>query len=790
MIEALSNPEKDRLKEDGTNLSSWLQNLAMFSGLFFKKYTALDLTPLISYIYYQLNDDNTLDLVVLSELLQKMAGLESAENFTDQELEAQAGGPILKTEVASLQNRNVALKGHRKPSQKLLASLVQSELAVPLWIMLGKLAFSAVYKTDISHLKLLGLLTDQCHDVLIQYSEFFAQHAFENGLKIEALPNVHELKEMGVELDYAFYMRRVWEKNFIGKSNLELLIAELGKGISSSVLLPTCPNLCLTSTVLECFWKLELQDLWVPSAIYESEINRFKGIAASTEAPLLIAEADKAKWQKDKERAGKVIGSLEAEMELRKGVVKLVNNWLTENRNLFFSADGNRTDIIAQLLHFCVMPRALFSPSDAIYAAKFMHSLHMLGCPNFSSLSCYDRIINGLASYLVILTEKEAHCYGRFLNEVLALLARWHGNKEFYEKEAIGEGRPGFLQKWGRKNNHCSSSTGNVGHDNEEDEEKAGEDGMRMDTESPVPSNDMDIDGVTVEKNQAPVNNPLMYEDFRHVMYKWHLKLYRAFLAALETGDYMPIRNAIIILSRTTNFFPALRKIGGSLEKAVGKIMKEEEGKREDLRLLATRLSAMLTGQKGRWVAESVFHRVGLSTADADNVGGVEASPKRSSTEAVGSSAGGDELETKVKRMKLEGDGDADASHSQTPPPPPSTSNSKEEAERELRRKLEERKRAAASDSTKGSKEKDKEKEKEVPSSSSASRQQSSKEQTSTKISKESSSRVESSRRSGGTSSSQPTTYENRRTPSDREQWRHDRYRDQDNSSRRTSSRR
>ena len=210
LIEALSNPEKDRLKDDGTNLSSWLQNLALFSGLFFKKYTSIDLTPLISYIYYQLNDDNTLDLVVLSELLQKMAGLESTENLTDQELEAQAGGPILKGEVAALQNRNVTSKGHRKPAQRLLSSLVQSELAVPLWIMLGKLAFSAVYKTDISHLKLLGLLTDQCHDVLIQYSEFFAQHAFENGLQMEALPSVHELKEMGVELDYAYYMRRVW----------------------------------------------------------------------------------------------------------------------------------------------------------------------------------------------------------------------------------------------------------------------------------------------------------------------------------------------------------------------------------------------------------------------------------------------------------------------------------------------------------------------------------------------------------------------------------------------------
>lgn len=770
---------------------------------------------------------------MLSELLQKMAGLESAANLTDQELEAQAGGPVLRAEIAQRQNRNVAAaKGHRKPAQRLLAALVQSSKAVPLWIALGKLAFAAVYKTDIGHLKLLGLLTDQCHDVLVQYSEFFAPHAAVNGLGVGALPSVHALREMGVELDYAFYMRRVWERSHVDKSNLELLIAELAKGIPSSTLLASCPNLCLTSTVLEAFWRLELQDLWVPTGIYEGEIARFKAISGATEAPLLASEADKAQWVKDKERAAKVISSLEAELTLRRGVVRLVESWLAANKAALFAPSGSRTDIIAQLLHFCVLPRALFSPSDAIYAAKFLHSLHMLGAPNYSSLSCYDRIINGVAAQLAILTEKEAHCYGRFLNEVLALLARWHGSKEFYEAEAVGEGRPGFLQKW----SHNSNSSKKAAEDEVKEEAE-----MRM--ESPAPSAMMmmmEIDSPAVADIPAMIdspaavmdspavvdstaslpddlsssvpaqsNNPLTYEDFRHVMYKWHLKLYRALLAAFQEAEYMPTRNAIILLSRTTAFFPALRKIGGSLERAIAKVAQEEEGRREDLRLLATRLAAMFAAQKGRWVAESVFHRVPPSEAVAEASLGVEASPKRSSAGAIGG-----DLESKVKRMRLEAAGEVDSnrSHSQTPV------SSKEEAERELRRKLEERKRAtesaaatASSSSIPSSSKpvtKEKGKEKEASSTASAPKQSPTKgsrrEAASSKDTGTSSGNRESSSRSSAaapaTAPPPPSSYSNpppqsssssssrqRPSSSDRDQHlRPDRYRDQD----RRSSRR
>ena len=44
IIEALSNPLRERMKQEDTNISSWLQCLATFTGTLYRKYYSLGLT--------------------------------------------------------------------------------------------------------------------------------------------------------------------------------------------------------------------------------------------------------------------------------------------------------------------------------------------------------------------------------------------------------------------------------------------------------------------------------------------------------------------------------------------------------------------------------------------------------------------------------------------------------------------------------------------------------------------------------------------------------------------------
>lgn len=108
----------------------------------------------------------------------------------------------------------------------------------------------------------------------------------------------------------------------------------------------------------------------------------------------------------------------------------------------------------------------------------------------------------------------------------------------------------------------------------------------------------------------------LDYENFRHVVHKWHYMLTKVrsptptrfnFLSSfklpcnqvsflfptkasvhcLETGDYTHIRNILIVLTKILPCYPKVLNLGQALECRVHKICLEEKDKRPDLYALA-----------------------------------------------------------------------------------------------------------------------------------------------------------------------------------------------------------
>lgn len=43
-------------------------------------------------------------------------------------------------------------------------------------------------------------------------------------------------------------------------------------------------------------------------------------------------------------------------------------------------------------MQHCLFQRAIFSSADALFTAKFIRLLHLIGTLNFSSLSVYDKV--------------------------------------------------------------------------------------------------------------------------------------------------------------------------------------------------------------------------------------------------------------------------------------------------------------------------------------------------------------------------------------------------------------
>lgn len=109
-----------------------------------------------------------------------MAGIEAAEEMTSDQLDAMAGGDLLKNEVncsscMNMQYRYITLmqiniktillkagyfsqvRNTKKSSQRLKEALAEQDLAVALCLLMAQQKHCVVYReTDKSHLKLVG----------------------------------------------------------------------------------------------------------------------------------------------------------------------------------------------------------------------------------------------------------------------------------------------------------------------------------------------------------------------------------------------------------------------------------------------------------------------------------------------------------------------------------------------------------------------------------------------------------------------------------------------------------
>jgi THO complex subunit 2 len=218
LLEDLCNPAKDRLKPDGTNLATWLNCLADFAGHFFRKYPSAELTAILCYIYYQVLDGNPFDLVVMKELVTKMSGIEQLlEGHSEQQLQALAGGETLR----SLAFTFGATQAPKRAAQRLAQSLIDSKLAMPFAVLIGKQQSASIFNDKVEHLKLLGGLYDQTHETFIHYSDFLSSN-LDVSTYVEITPSINALiSEHGLDPELAWCLYRFKLRNQAGSSKTD-----------------------------------------------------------------------------------------------------------------------------------------------------------------------------------------------------------------------------------------------------------------------------------------------------------------------------------------------------------------------------------------------------------------------------------------------------------------------------------------------------------------------------------------------------------------------------------------
>lgn len=627
VLEQLASPSKESLKASDGTTSSWLISLATLVGALLKKYT-IELAPVLDYVGMQLRSDKSADLLILNEMLHCMAGVEKGAQATQEHIEALSGGELLRAEAGSY-GSSVRSK---KAALRLRDAILKDDLAVGLSILVAQQRDAILYQgSKEMPLKLTGEMADQCRDTLVQFSSFLLENMRAEEYAKKMPPIDVLLSEYSLPVDAAFFLARpafryevqsVYdrskramrarekeaeaarreaereegeerdrEKEKKERRQMDAIVKmSLYNGAIDEVvtrlaerlepLLKKMIRAEISAKTFVLFWMLESYDLEVPTAAYEREAERMRKAAAAVgDNP----ELGKTKRAREEDRLRGLEYKLKDEQSRQTEHVERVRAYLhTEKENLF----RNTPNAILSLLHTCILPRAMFGESDAIFAAKFVLLMHAQRTSGFQTLFFTDKVMCDILPVVSLLSENEAHSLGRCLQLILSQHAAWHDDPAAYEKECAGT--PGFQ--------------------------------LKLKNRPPPPPPPPQTPSATTTNGETtaappavPPNAPpshAKHDMHAKLLHKWQSRVCRSLQGALnnDAAEYVHLRNCIVVATKLLPCFPLIKAGADDMEKAAAGVRDREKGKRDDLSLKAASYVVLLKTRKQPVLRDSTYY--------------------------------------------------------------------------------------------------------------------------------------------------------------------------------------
>ncbi|GMR39861.1 hypothetical protein PMAYCL1PPCAC_10056, partial [Pristionchus mayeri] len=597
VLEQLSSPSKESLKASDGTTSTWLLSLSTLVGALLKKYT-IELSPVLDYVGMQLRSNKSADLLILNEMLHSMAGIEKATQATQEHIEALSGGELLRQEGgsygSSIRNKKAALR--------LRDAILKEDLAVGLSILVAQQRDAILYSgSKEMPLKLTGEMADQCRDTLVQFSSFLLENMRAEEYARKMPPIDILLSEYSLPVDAAFFLarpafryevqlafdrsKRAWRakekeaeaarkeeereegeekdkekekkerrqmdsmvKLLLYNGAIDEVVTRLAERLEPLLMKMIRAEISAKTYVI--FWMLESYDLEVPTAAYEREAERMRKAASAAGDS---ADMGKTKRAREEERLRALEYKLKEEQSRQTDHVERVRAYLrAEKDNLF----KNTPNAILTLLHTCILPRAMFGESDAIYAARFVLLMHSQKTSGFQTLFFTDKVLCDILPVVSLLSENEAHSLGRCLQLILSQHAGWHEDSGLYERECAGT--PGFQ--------------------------------LRL--KKPV------------KDEAAPPPKPgaehAMHGMHAKLLHKWQSRVSKSLQGSLNNAaaEYVHLRNCIVVATKLLPCFPLMKNDADAMEKAAAGVRDREKGRRDDLSLKAASYVVLLKTRK------------------------------------------------------------------------------------------------------------------------------------------------------------------------------------------------
>ncbi|KAB8298693.1 hypothetical protein EYC80_000869 [Monilinia laxa] len=629
---------KDRNRNDAEFAllpSRWLLALSRFSGKAFKRYSIMNLVPVIQYVNDQLHRGNSTDLVILKELISQMSGIVPDTDFTDAQLAAMTGGELLRRQtLINLQDKRYE---SLKTAKRLMKGLTDTKLGGQLLLSIAQHRQSAIYNVsdDEAPIKLLATMIDDTQMILFQFLDLLRSN-----LSIEEfdnlVPGIPELmKDFGLDPTLAFMIGRPSIAHRISKlpslnsngsvksppSMAEALAPEVdaegdvgmsGDGQNTSIQeLPTedgiakddvqmsdakevvspsevaileadplhellLPYINTVEDVLpEGSWAFLTSEFYV--VFWSSTLSDLAIPSHSYEAEisrLLKEQGDVMKDRTDMTRAG-----MAKKEETKKLLATTRDNLLTEFGKQVGAFSGKKNRLLKRKnLWFSNVKGDLVSDSF-LERCLLPRLLLSPSDADFSFRMIKFLHDNGTPNFRTLSLYGRLFRSNRLRSMIFTCTVREAENLGRFLRLVLTD-----LARW---------------HSDQAVYEKEA-----WGTSKNLPGFAKAIDADGIVKGLLEHDGKV---GFKNILYSWHQKLNGALRDCLEGTEWMHVRNAMTILKSVVDVFPAVNFMGNNFVKQLETIAAREKGIREDLSLAGNAILVQLKKKSKSWVMVQAF---------------------------------------------------------------------------------------------------------------------------------------------------------------------------------------
>lgn len=394
---------------DGVNQAMWVQRLSIFIAGLAKSCPNMDISNIITYILKTLHNGNIIAVSILKELIITVGGIRDLNEVNMKQLLMLNSGSPLKQYARHLiydfRDDNSVI------SSRLTSFFTDQSAISEIILLLYTLNLKA--NTQNSHYKILSTRCDEMNTLLWSFIELIKHCLKGKAFEENVLPFVELNNRFHLSTPWTFHIWRDYLDNQLN-SNENFSIDELIEGAEFSDVDLTKISKDLFTT----FWRLSLYDIHFDKSLYDERKNALSG------------ENTGHMSNRKKHLIQNQIKDILVTGISHQRAFKKTSEFISEKSNVWNKDCGE--DQIKIFLQNCVVPRVLFSPSDALFSSFFIFMA--FSTENLMSILNTCITSNILKTLLFCCTSSEAGNLGLFFTDVLKKLEKMRLNGDFNDQ--------------------------------------------------------------------------------------------------------------------------------------------------------------------------------------------------------------------------------------------------------------------------------------------------------------------------------------------------------------------